>query len=30
MQVATTGVTPAASTSGHLLIDWATIYNYVP
>lgn len=30
MQVATTGVTPAASTTGHLLIDWATIYNYVP
>ena len=30
MQVATTGVQPAASTAGHLLIDWATIYTYSP
>jgi hypothetical protein len=30
MQVATTGTTPNASTAGHLLIDWATIYRYTP
>lgn len=28
MQVETTESKPASSTQGHLLIDWATIYNY--
>ncbi|MBC7517999.1 MAG: glycoside hydrolase family 16 protein [Microbacteriaceae bacterium] len=30
MQVATTGVTPDPALSGHLLIDWATVYRMVP
>lgn len=29
MQVATTGVTPDPSIAGHLLIDWATVYQPV-
>jgi hypothetical protein len=30
LQTATTGSKPAATTAGHLLIDWATIYTYNP
>ena len=30
MQAATTGITPAPTTAGHLLIDWVTIYRYTP
>ena len=30
MQVATTGVKPDPAASGHVLIDWATIYTYAP
>lgn len=30
MQVATGGTQPAADANGHLLIDWATVYTYVP